>query len=219
MYSKVKEFFKELEIEEQKESRAQPKYNRRLGIRPSVDYNIPDITNFSHFVECEIAPDICPMMWETMEVDFEDKERRHCDYCDKYVYKVDNEYMLEKFTSQNECIAISNNLLEQIHDKMDEKRHDNLQLRLIISKLFMHFKKNMPFEFNEMKNRSLSHEKILEEILLFSLETSVIKSYIKSEVEIEKIYEIVLGHSENEEFKEAVFDKMNEFLKTNKELK
>ena len=100
-------------------------------------FKIAPINEFTHFIDCEISPAICPMQWEDLEQDFTSIDKRYCEYCDKYVYKVDNEFMMKKMQDENKCMAISSTLLERLNGKIDDDAYLNLEYRLSISTLFL----------------------------------------------------------------------------------
>lgn len=220
MQSQVKEFFNKLKRKYNQEKKprktSRNKIHRTLGILPSMNYNIPDINDFNHFMECEISPNICPMMWETLQVDFDNKNRRYCEFCEKYVYKADNEYMVKKLINENKCMAISNNVLEKMNGKMDKKRYENIEKRLIISKLFIYYKKYNPDGYYDMQKEGLSYEEQLKSLLLSALDHRDIEKYINTKVDMEKIYLIALENSNDEEFKKIVFDKINNYFEDKK---
>ena len=136
MQAKVKEFFNHLVKEEDKENEQEMDEQnsshspRRLGgVRAINIAKIPNLTNLEHFIECEISPDVCPMLWEELDVDFEDASKRYCKHCDSYVYKADNEYMIEKLQNENKCMAIPERLAP-----------NPFKERLKLSKLFLLYK-------------------------------------------------------------------------------
>jgi len=86
---------------------------------------IPDIKDFKHFINCEISPDICPMIWEELEKVEEKDEKRYCKFCNNYVYRVDDEEMLQKYMNTDKCLAININLLENLYGKWDEEVIEN----------------------------------------------------------------------------------------------
>lgn len=217
MQSQVKEFFNSIQREENSENKTN-KQNKRstrtLGIAPDIDYKIPEITNFSHFMECEVAPNICPLMWETLDIDFDNSDRRYCDYCQQYIYKADNEMMIKKLKDENKCMAISNELLEKINGKIDEERFEQLQLRLSISKLFMYFRKFNPEEFQDMQEEKLSYNEQLKEILLFAIDHKEVEEYINLEIDMENIYQITLKYCNDEKFIKMIQDSISKHQKS-----
>jgi len=217
MQSQVKEFFNSLQRKQKKEQNLNPYRNsvrrsrRTVGILPYIEYNVPSITNFSHFMACEIAPNICPLMWEGLELDFENKDRRYCSICEKHVYKVDNQYMLEQLKIENKCMAVSNDLLEKMNGKMEQKRYENLQKRLSISKLFLYEKKYNPEWFYEMQEKSIPYEEQLKKILLNILHHSDFEEYLEFGIDFESIFEIAFEYGDHEDFKKSVLDRINDY--------
>lgn len=165
--ARVKEFFNEILRRDKQESRSSRHENRLLGYMPSFDYDVPDITDFSHFIECEVLPTVCPMLWESLVVDFENSDKRYCEYCNKFVYKADNEYMFKLLQEEKKCMAISHTLLEKMNGKIDQNSYNNLQDRLKISKLFLVLKKYEPVFFDDLKSKNLNYEEQLKEIFLY----------------------------------------------------
>lgn len=218
MQSQVKEFINQLikKIDlEKKPNKFTKKYKktRTLGIFPDVDYNVPNINDFTHFMECEIAPNICPLSWESLEVDFENRNRRYCEYCAKYIYKADNEMMLQKLKDENKCMAISKQLFEKINGRIDEKRYENIQNRLIISKFFMFFKRYESNFYEKIQEENLSYERQLERMFLYVLNNNLIDNYINKGVEIDVIFIWILEYNSNKEFEKIIHDKINNKLK------
>jgi len=213
--SQVKEFFNSLQRKQKKEKSLNPNRNsqrkprRTVGIIPYIEYDVPSITNFSHFMECEIAPNICPLMWEGLELDFENKERRYCSVCEKHVYKVDNQYMLEQLKTEDKCMAVSNDLLAKMNGKMEQKRYENLQKRLIISKLFLYEKKYNPEYFYEMQEKNLSYEVQLKKILLYIVNNGCYEKYIEFGIDFESIFEFVFEYVDDKYFQKNILDKIN----------
>ena len=215
MQSQVKEFFNSLQRKQKKEKNLNPNRNslrrsrRTVGVLPYIEYDVPSITNFSHFMECEIAPNICPLMWEGLELDFENKERRYCSVCEKYVYKVDNQYMLEQLKTEDKCIAVSNDLLSKMNGKMEQKRYENLQKRLTISKLFLYEKKYKSEWFYEMQEENLSYEDQLKKMLLYIVNHGSYEKYIEFGIDFESIFEIVFEYGNDKYFQKNILDKIN----------
>ena len=212
MRAQVKEFFNRLEKDQNKRAGSAKKKRRTLGVMPTIDFDVPDVSDFSHFIECEIAPNICPMVWEVLQIDFDDKNRRYCDHCQKYVYRAENEKMIAKLSSENKCMAVSHTTLEKMHGKMDENRYKNLQKRLAISKLFMYFKRYYPYEYKSMQEKNFSYREQLKEILLHALEEKAIADYIhQSGIEMREIYLLALEHIDEEAFRRSVLEKMKNY--------
>jgi len=131
---------------------------------PSIDYEVAPVSDITHFMECDVSPAICPMRFEDLQVDITSPDRRHCKYCDKFVYKADNEYMVNKLQDEGKCMAISNTLLERMNGKMDERRYINLQNRLAVSKLFLVYKRYNRYDYERFIDNKLTDEEILKAI-------------------------------------------------------
>jgi hypothetical protein len=134
MLPQVKEFFNHLDKEEKTVKR-----KRRVGML-SYSYDaglieIPSIDDFSGFINCEVFPMQCPMIWD--ELEFVDDTKRFCKYCNKNIYKVDDIDAYEELSLQNKCMAISFEVFEKINNNFTEEIERNLELRLKISRFFM----------------------------------------------------------------------------------
>lgn len=210
--STVREYFKRLYQEMKKEQRPnrQTRSKRRVGMKPDESYEIGDITDFPHFIECEVAPNICPMLWEILEIDFSDKNKRYCNICEKYVYKANSLSVLEKLKSEDKCIAISNYILEKINGKTDDRNNENLESRLAISKLFMIDKKyysNIP-QFAPDTN--YSYEEQLKKFLLYVVtDQKLMDDYLSKDVDLKYIFRIVCEFSNDEDFKNKIMCYIN----------
>ncbi len=190
MQAKVKEFFNRASRELKQLDRPLRR-RRRVGYMSMHDPDVPDFTDFSHFIECEVSPMICPMLWEELEIDFDNIDKRYCEYCEKYVYRADNEYMVEKLQEENKCMAVSDELLNRVNGTMNQKEYENLQKRLVVSKLFLVYKKYEPEFFEAMKEDNLSYEEQLKRVVLDVLEGNTeinIKWLMESGVDVEFLF-------------------------------
>ena len=82
MNHKVKELFNAFYSDEEKSKKSNPsrhsmRSRRTAGMRPAQYFDIAPITDFTHFINCEISPTICPMQWEDLEIDFSSQDKRH----------------------------------------------------------------------------------------------------------------------------------------------
>jgi len=210
MNNRVKEFFNKTSDDEAK----YPKINKKrryLGYIPTINHNVADINDFTHFIECDISPTICPMQWEDLEIDFEDKDKRFCEYCGKFVYKADNEFMVDKLISENKCMAVSNQLIEKINGKIDEQRLKNLEDRLRVSKLFLVFKKYEPSAFEEFQKQSLTQEELLKQCILYMFDRNyeVIEKYTNMGVDMQFIIEKIVPKIDDDKFQEFIKQKLD----------
>jgi len=227
MNYKVKELFNSLyaeekriqsleEMEKARINRAKKPRGRTGGVRPDRPINVASISDFTHFIDCEVSPAICPIQWENLEVDFSSKDRRHCKYCDKFVYKVDNEFMIQKMQNENKCMAISNNLLQKMNGKMDDITYKNLQDRLSISMLFLVYKDTHKEDFKEFVDNNFTQELILKAIILDVFNSYNIKQtiewYAKNGVDLEIILHQVLSNINDDKFIMQVEEKIEKFI-------
>ncbi len=211
MLASVKEFFNQQQREEHlsQQKLLKNKTRRTLGIMPTIEFDIPDITEFTHYLECDISPSICPMQWEELDIDFDNNDRRFCEYCDKYIYKVDNEYMLKEHNQNNECIAISNDLLEKINDKIEQERYNKLQDRLHLSKLYLVVKKYESYFWQEIQKDELSQENILKKTIKMILEQDDIDFYLQKGVDMQFIFEQIVSKIKDDEFVNFIKNSLN----------
>jgi hypothetical protein len=224
MNQKVKEFFNSLYHEEEKlireEYEARKRRGRTAGYRPYLYFKMAPISDYTHFINCEVDSAICPMQWEDLELSIDLLEKRYCKYCDKFVYKVDNEFMIEKMENENKCMAISNSLLEKMNGKMDIKEFEALQNRLAISMLFLVYKYNNQREYMKFIENNLDKEAILKSILLDILNSYDIKSmiewYLKQNVQLDIILHQVMANINDEEFKNQIEERIISIIQENK---
>jgi len=187
MISKVKNFLYKIEKENIRK-RKTPK--RFLGYAPNKKFDIRSISDFEHFIECEISPFICPMKWEDLEIDFNDKNKRFCTYCNKYVYKADNITMLNNLKNENKCVALSKYTLEKLNSKVDENYYINLENRLKISMLFMIFKKLESILWQTLKKENLSFYELFKQILIYIKNNDIADIYIEKNVDMKFLFKL-----------------------------
>ena len=119
MLSQIKEFFNAKMKEDELEENLRVKKNRKIG-RSRYDekiIEIPSIDNFKAFINCNISPSICPMLWDELKDVSEGV--KYCIYCEKNIYEVSNIKEYKQYLSQNECMAIPYSLIEN-HDEETE---------------------------------------------------------------------------------------------------
>ena len=210
----VKEFFNNLDRREKNELRENHlrHISRRLGYMPDMDFNVPDINQFDHFIECEISPLLCPMRWEDLEVDFKDKDKRFCEICQQYVYQVDNAYMLKQLKEENKCIAISEDLVQKLSLDMEQ----NLSKRLVISKLFLIIKRYKPNHFEYLKENDLSYEEMLKKTVWVILQSDNVEDeilwYIQRGIDMRMIFEEVLPLVDDTKLHQLIKTKLSKML-------
>ena len=145
------------------------------------------------------------------------KDKRHCKYCDKFVYKVDNEFMIQKMQNENKCFAISNHFLE----KMNDDKYTNLKDRLSISMLFLVYKSYRKEEFQEFIDNNASQEFILKAIVLDILNSydiqQTVEWYAKNGVDLEIILHQVLSSVNDDKLKMQVEEKITKLIKKDTE--
>ena len=117
MLPQIKEFFNAEIKKNELEENIRVKRNRTLGILrfpESLENEIPSINNFKAFINCNISPSICPMLWN--ELQDVSEGIKYCIYCKKNVYETNNIEIYNEHLSKNECMAISYSLIEN-HNK------------------------------------------------------------------------------------------------------
>jgi len=167
MLSKVKEFFNKMYKEEDSQRPQRNKKRRKLGMMPIKKFDIPDpAEDIIHFINCETSPSICPMIWEELEIDFEDKNRRYCKYCDDYVYKVENKYLYDQLKEENKCMAISEEFLNKYSQNFNDDYFIRLEKRLKLSKLFLIYKVYFPDEYKKYEDEKATLDIIFKDLII-----------------------------------------------------
>jgi len=122
------------------------------GISTGLTHNITTY-DFDNFIECEVSPDICPLIWDSFSFIENFEDRRYCKYCDKTVYKVDNMNLFKELQDNNKCMVISKEIFENVNGKIDKEKYALLKNRLKLSELFL-VVKHYSYESNINKNRT-----------------------------------------------------------------
>jgi len=178
---------------------------------------IPDIKDFKHFINCEISPDICPMMWEELEKVEGKDEKRYCKFCNNYVYRVDNEEILQKYTNTNKCLAINIDLLENLYGKWDKEVIEKYEKRLLISRLFLLFKSKYKNYWKQFKEKNYDYEQILKEIFKLILNEKLdLKYFIDNNLDVIEVMDFIEKHIGDKELKKEFNlkrNQINRFLK------
>jgi len=177
-----------------------------IGVKVIPQYNqldqLPDTDNFKHFINCEISPDICPMVWEELEKVEEKDEKRYCKFCKNYVYKVDDEQTLQKYLNSNKCLAINEGLIEKLYGKWDKKILEKYEKRLLISKLFLLFKSKYKDYWKEFKKKNYDYEQILKEIFKLILDDKLDLNYfIDNNLDLLEVTDFIAKNIDDEELK------------------
>ena len=69
-------------------------------------------SNETYYIFCPEQDSILPTSWDKLPINFENKNMRYCEECDKNVYKVENHYFYQKCVEKNQCMALSINTLK-----------------------------------------------------------------------------------------------------------
>lgn len=134
MLSQIKEFFNAKMKEDELEENLRVKKNRKIG-RSRYDEKIIEILsidNFKAFINCNISPSICPMLWDELKDVSEGV--KYCIYCEKNIYEVSSIKEYKQYLSQNECMAIHYSLIDEhkqeveLSDVVEEDLKDILKL-------------------------------------------------------------------------------------------
>ncbi|MEV9600226.1 hypothetical protein [Aliarcobacter butzleri] len=135
MLPQIKEFFNTKMKEDELEENIRVKRNRMLGIfllPENSEKEIPSINNFKAFINCNISPSICPMLWD--ELKDVDEGVKYCIYCEKSVYEVSSIKEYKQYLSQNKCMAVPYSLIDEhkqeveLSDIVEEDLEDMLKL-------------------------------------------------------------------------------------------
>ncbi len=125
MRAKAKEVLNQCAIEENKkriyEERFQAALNRpifnyggllppKIKRRPSWNIHISIDINLYHFLDYPSA--FTYIVWEDLEVDFSDIERRYCVFCKEFIYRASNQHILKGMLAEGKNVAITPKLFE-----------------------------------------------------------------------------------------------------------
>jgi len=133
--SQIKEFFNTKMKEDELEENIRVKRNRLLGIfrfPENLEKEIPSIDNFKAFINCNISPSICPMLWD--ELKYVQEGVKYCIYCEKNIHEVSSIKEYKQYLSQNKCMAIPYFLINEhkqeveLSDVVEEDLKDILKL-------------------------------------------------------------------------------------------
>lgn len=132
------------------------------GISTGLTHNITTY-DFDNFIECEVSPDICPIIWDNLFSIENFEDRRYCKYCDKTVYKVDNMNLFKQLQDNNKCMVISKEIFENINGKIDKVKYTLLKNRLKLSKLFLVIKHH---NYESCINKDRTFKEKLKDIVM-----------------------------------------------------
>lgn len=202
----VKELFNSLYSHEEKalktnpKSRIKPKmingYKYPSGARIHFDFDnvikFSDETDFIIFKNDDI---FYPITWDNLTIDYISKDIRHCEECDKTVYKVSNKYIYDKCTQENLCMAISNDTLERIKVSLDNSEYEKISNTILISKLFLQYENTYVKNhnsFEDFKKDNCTRELAFKSIILDILDSNNIQETIEDYNEHGVNLEIIL---------------------------
>lgn len=131
------------------------------GISTGISHKITAY-DFGNFIECEVSPDICPLVWDRLSIIENLDDRRYCKYCDKTVYKVDSIELFDRLQEQNKCMVISKRVFENINGKIDKERYLLLQNRLKLSELFLIVEH---YDYETITNQDKTFKEKLQDIV------------------------------------------------------
>ncbi len=205
MLPQIKEFInakmKEDELEENQRIKKRRRIIGRYGPYPK-DIEIPSLDNFKAFINCDISPIICPMLWEELQ-DVEESVK-YCIYCKKNVYETNNIETYNEHLSKNECMSIPYSLIEnhnkeiEISDFLENDLIDLLKLsRFFIVAWYLNFG-------DKSKSSTYSKELFLKNIisvLIFNLDfEEELEKYLSHGVDMEFIFTKVCTKIEDKKF-------------------
>lgn len=128
--------------------------------------NINIDTNLYHFIYDDSS--FTFVVWEDLEVDFSNINRRYCEKYNDYVYRASNVSVLNKLYSENKRVAISANLFELIREEISNKEYQLFQNRLKVTLFLMIYFKSKSKYIHEHDCESLMgciDTKTMKEIL------------------------------------------------------
>jgi len=126
MRASVKEIFKSLEKSEKQRCYIKSKAISKLN-NFRKDYSRPyqqsdKVGILEHYIFCKCA-NPASLIWEKLEINIEQKDKRYCPECMCAVYKVDNKYMFEKRVAERNCIAVSIEFISKISEKNNDIKY------------------------------------------------------------------------------------------------
>ena len=208
MQSQVKEFLKNLQIEKKREEYIKGAMSYKDKGMSKI-YKTIDLTEYSYYIGCDVSPDICPLFWNELSSSNSNKNRRYCTICNKDIYKVNTKLLINKFLLEQKCIAISKAFLYEINCSIDEEKYECLEDRLIISRVFIFYKKYYRGVWGEIKFHNLSYENKLKIILDDIMnEDYKIKICLKKDLDKRFILKLFLKYLKNEYLKQMILDKI-----------
>lgn len=211
--SKSNKILNEMKREEElqiKRSFTQKKRIQLIGTFDEIGIKLPSINNFTEFINCEISPSICPLLWEELD-SIENSNNRFCKFCNKTIYLVKDINSFHNLKSEKRCISISPSLLDELKED-ESKNYDDLEHRLLFSKLFLIYKYLNPYseiiskyEANNIKFRRI----ILEISFTNNLEKTIIE-YQNNGLDLKYLFYYILKHSNDMELQKII----NNLVKT-----
>ena len=217
MQAKVKEFFNQLERKQliivRKMSERKRRRGQWLGMGMHYNSHTDKFQYFTHFIECEVSPAICPMQWEDLQFDFQDINRRFCTYCERYVYVAENIVNYKKLQEEGKCVAVNEFLFKKLQNRYDEKHLERLEQRLKLSKLFLVEKHYNSYEYSYEED--ISYENLLILIITRIFESynplQDINWYIEQGVDMRYIFEEIATKVGDEGFQKKLQSFLNDF--------
>jgi|GEM_PF-4315919 len=207
MKQKVLNYFKKKDFETKYgfKPRKFERYKGRMGGDKPDYYDIPKLDDFSHFIECDLFPSICPMLWEELQIDFNDPNRRFCDHCERYVHKVDNLQNYTRLTESKECVSVSQIFLKTLDKRIDEEYLSNIEYKMKVTKLFLVAKKiGVPL------SDELSKLEQLKMVIIKLLEKEDLRRILAiHKIDILFLLEEILPRIEDEQFQKTIKNLLN----------
>lgn len=209
MLPQIKEFFNAKMKEEELEENIRVKRNRKIGSRGYIENNIeiPLIDNFKAFINCNVSPSICPMLWDELQDVAEGV--KYCIYCEKNIYEVSSIKEYKQRLLQNECMAVPYSLIDEhkqeveLSDVVEKDLKDILKLsRFFIVARYLN-------SYNEkFISSTFSKELFLKNIicaLIFCYDfEEELEKYLSYGVDMEFIFTKVCTRIEDKKFVDLV---------------
>lgn len=209
MLPQIKEFFNAKMKEDELEENIRVKRNRKIGTRRYDEkiIEIPSIDNFKAFINCNISPSICPMLWDELKDVSEGV--KYCIYCEKNIYEVSSIKEYKQYLSQNECMAISYSLIENHNEETEFSNilKNDLTDVLKLSRFFIvaRYLNSYGGEFISSTNSKEFFFKNIISALIFHHDfEQELKKYLSHGVDMEFIFTKVCTRIEDKKFVDLV---------------
>jgi len=140
----IKKEKKKIQIEKDRVKDEQ-RYRKIDGRPPSfLKRDIAVDVSLYHFIVHEKEPNFMLIVWESLEIDYTDINRRYSRFYDAFIYKANNIAVLKKLQSENRMVAVSGAFLEEMKEAFKASEFKVLKGRLQVSTFLMLYRKFIP---------------------------------------------------------------------------